>query len=200
MKKFLVLIVTLALFAGCKRSVIVDSQDELLLKKASLCVTIQSGTLTTSTGEIIKPGYMENGYNYQAHIYNGEYAPGWNLVMKWNDAWLSNQDCNGDGKLDRPTDNGGSYKGSGAWLTNHWTNVYQNNDGIECTYDEFTKIVAVPVDAELKDGYYYNADGTQIGEAIWGDFAIVEYVVNDPCGGTEGVQYKSPDHPGLGNW
>ncbi|MCK4581454.1 MAG: hypothetical protein KAU10_08875, partial [Dehalococcoidia bacterium] len=22
------------------------------------------------------------------------------LVMKWNDAWLSNKDCNGDGKLD----------------------------------------------------------------------------------------------------
>jgi hypothetical protein len=43
--------------------------------------------------------------------------------MKWNDAWLSNQDCDGDGLLDRhygfP-----SYIDSGAWETNHMLDTY----------------------------------------------------------------------------
>ncbi|MCK9411499.1 MAG: hypothetical protein M0Q53_04305 [Prolixibacteraceae bacterium] len=47
---------------------------------------------------------------------------------------------------------------------------------------------------------YYNADGTVIGQEIWGSFAIVESIVNDPCANMHGVQYKSPDHAGLGNW
>ena len=166
------------------------------------CTTIQSGELTDSQGNVITPGYNENGYNYQAHIYNGEYSPGWNLVMKWNDAWLSNQDCDGDGKLDRPLDENDRqyYFGSGAWCTNHWTTTYTDVDGNECVYDEFIKIVAVPEDAGLTDGYWYAADGKEIGENIWGQFAIIQYIVNDPCEGVEGVQYKSPDHPGLGNW
>ena len=45
------------------------------------------------------------------------------LMMKWNDAWLSNTDCNSDGSLDRH--NGFvSYIGSGAWLTNHQQGTY----------------------------------------------------------------------------
>jgi len=37
------------------------------------------------------------------------------LMMKWNDAWLSNMDRDGDGKLDRYY-GFESYIGSGAWL------------------------------------------------------------------------------------
>lgn len=44
--------------------------------------------------------------------------------MNWNNAWLSNQDCNSDNILDRPSDEGGTYRGSGAWLTNHATGTY----------------------------------------------------------------------------
>lgn len=140
---------------------------------------------------------MANGYNYQAHIYNGEYYPGWFLVMKWNDAWLSNKDCDHEGLLDRPA----NYIGSGAWCTNHWTSTYTLDDGTVCEYDEFIKIIAVPEDATLGgDGYWYNAEGVQIGENIWDAFAIIQVVVNDPCSGIEGVQYLSPDHAGLGNW
>ncbi|MEN8123664.1 MAG: hypothetical protein ABFR32_00935, partial [Bacteroidota bacterium] len=66
--------------------------------------------------------------------------------------------------------------------------------------DEFIKIIAVPEDATLTDGHWFNADGTVIGPVIWGSFAIIQEVINDPCAGIEGIQYKSPDHPGLGNW
>ena len=64
-----------------------------------------------------------------------------NLIMKWNDAWLSNMDQDDDGALDRYY-GFESYIGSGAWLTNHMTGV--NDDGTHWTY--FTKIVAVPDD------------------------------------------------------
>ena len=32
------------------------------------CATIQSGTLLTSDGQVIVPGYDQWGYNYQAHL------------------------------------------------------------------------------------------------------------------------------------
>ena len=155
-----------------------------------------------SQGNIITTGYnTATNYNYQAHMYNGDYwGNGGNLIMKWNDAWLSNKDCDGDGMLDRPDDNDGTYIGSGAWLTNHYTETYTDDFGNTCNYTEFIKIIAAPSDAYVDNGFWYNADGTEIGEVIWGSFAIIQYVINDPCEGQTGKYYKSPDHPGLGNW
>ena len=51
-----------------------------------------------------------------------------NLLMKWNDAWLSNKDCGGDGLLDRHYGLA-SYIGSGAWTTNHQSGAYIGEDG-----------------------------------------------------------------------
>jgi opacity protein-like surface antigen len=77
------------------------------------CTTIQDGTLLTSDGQVITTGYDQWGYNYQAHLFNGYYCDAYRdadwcqpyrddqLSMKWNDAWLSNKDCDGDGLLDR---------------------------------------------------------------------------------------------------
>ncbi|MCR4410062.1 MAG: hypothetical protein QHH43_06100 [Candidatus Saccharicenans sp.] len=121
------------------------------------------------------------------------------LSMKWNDAWLSNMDCDGDGQLDRHYGYS-SYIGSGAWLTNHQPGTYKDATGKECQWTWFEKIVAVPADATLKDGKWYRADGTEIGPAIWGSFAIIQSVYNDPCGGYHGVEYLSPAGPGLGKW
>lgn len=97
------------------------------------CETIQSGNLKASDNTTINTGYDQWGYNYQAHMFNGWYQnntrtgtpvnEGDRLMMKWNDTWLSNQDCNDDGKLDRPA----SYRGSGAWLTNHATGTYKGS-------------------------------------------------------------------------
>ena len=202
MKKVLIfsaMIITIFLIIGsCKKNQISNEfqPSDQDLKGGRHCWTIPGGQIYTSQGELITPGYMENGYNYQAHIYQGEFQPGWNLLMKWNDEWLSNMDCNQDGFLDRPL----NYIGSGAWCTNHWSTTYLDEDGNECIYSKFTKIIAVPAGAYEENGYWYNADGTEIGESIWGPFAIVQLIIEDPCQGVEGAQYISPDHPGLGGW
>jgi hypothetical protein len=174
------------------------------------CTTIQSGELLTSGGDVITPGYDQWGYNYQANMFNGTYCDAYhdaawcqpykddNLQMKWNNAWLSNQDCDGDGLLDRHYGHD-SYIGSGAWLTNHMSGTYEQ-DGVVCEWDYFTKILAAPADATLVGGVWYAADSTEMGPAIWGEFAITQEVTNDACAGIEGVQYLSPDHAGFGGW
>lgn len=59
----------------------------------------------------------------------------------------------------------------------------------------FTKIVAVPEDAELKEGVWYTADGTEIGPEIWGSFATIQTVESG-----EGATYVSPNGAGLGQF
>jgi len=172
------------------------------------CTTIPSGELYTSDEEVITVGFDEYGYNYQAHMFNGRYCDSdrkiggdycdVDLIMKWNDAWLSNKDCDGDGKLDRHYGYD-SYIGSGAWLTNHQSGAYED-DGKTCKWYWFVKIVAVPEDAYSDGGIWYTADGTEIGPIIWGAFAEIQSVYNDPCGGYHGVEYLSPAGPGLGKW
>jgi hypothetical protein len=174
------------------------------------CTKIQSGELLASDGTVLTTGYDQWGYNYQAHMFNGFYCDAYRdaawcqpykdieLMMKWNDAWLSNVDCDADGVLDRHY-GFGSYIGSGAWLTNHQRGSYEL-DGQTCNWDYFVKIIAAPADATLVGGIWYAADGTEIGPVIWGSFAIIQQVENDPCAGIEGVQYLSPDHAGFGGW
>ena len=174
------------------------------------CVTIQSGELVGSDGNVINVGYDSWGYNYQARLFNGFYCDSYRdavwcqpykdieLMMKWNDAWLSNKDCDGDGLLDRHFGYD-SYIGSGAWLTNHqsgWVEV--NGKMRKWTY--FVKIVAAPEDAYTENGFWYAADGIEIGPVIWGAFATIQQVSNDPSAGEHGILYKSPSGPGLGKW
>lgn len=174
--------------------------------------TLLFGAAPALAAPPIKTGFDEYGYNYQAHLFKGPYSDydrvhggpfsDVNLQMKWNDAWLSNQDRDNDGKLDRhygfP-----SYIGSGAWLTNHDTGV--NEDGSVWTY--FVKIIAVPANATKTGGIWYAVDGTIIGPDIWGQFAVIQQVITGeippefvaydlPFPGN----YKSPSGPGLGNW
>ncbi len=175
----------------------------------SQCVTIQDGTLEASTGEILTTGYDEFGYNYQAHIFNGRYCDydrviggpyeDVELVMKWNDAWLSNKDCLPfSGLLDRHYGYD-SYIGSGAWCTNHQSGKVEV-DGKLRKWTYFVKIVAAPADAYKDLDYWYTADGIEIGPVIWGDFAITQQVSNDPAAGKHGILYKSPAGPGFGKF
>lgn len=181
-----------------------------LAKSNNGCTTIQDGTLLTSDGELITTGYDEWGYNYQAHMFNGmwcdyhpNYRPGgaWHewcmenygdveLMMKWNDAWLSNKDCDEDMLLDRHFGYV-SYIGSGAWLTNHQRGSYVGDDGKTHHWEDFVKIVAKPTDP-----YDCTAVG---GVEIWGAFCIIQSVYNDPYGGYHGLEFKAA-RPGLGNW
>jgi len=179
-------------------------------KKNAQCTTIQSRDLVTSDGETITPGNDDWGYNYQAHLFNGMYCDAYhnadwcqpyvdiNLQMKWNDAWLSNKDCDGDGLLDRHYGYD-SYLGTGAWLTNHQSGEY-DEEGETCKWNYYVKIVAAPVDAVKEDGTWYTADGVEIGAVIWGDFAVVQTVENDPCAGLHGIQYVSLAAPGFGKY
>ncbi len=126
------------------------------------------------------------------------------LMMKWSDEWLSNKDCNRDGKLDRgykcdPV-NANNSGCEGAWLTNHQSGTDVDADGNEYKWTYFVKIVAAPTDAEKVDGIWYAADGTEIGPVIWGSFAIVQQVENDAGAGLHGVQYLSPSGPGFGHF
>ncbi len=178
------------------------------------CATIQDGTIVDSINdEPITLGFDEYGYNYQAHLFRGAYSdyrrglpvpfPNVDLQMKWNDAWLSNKDCDDDDLLDRH--NGfDSYIGSGAWLTNH--DIGFNDDGDRWTY--FVKIVAVPVGAYLDDDeIWYTADDIEIGPDIWGQFAVIEQIITGDIP-SDFVDYDlpfvdpywSPSGPGLGKW
>lgn len=117
------------------------------------------------------------------------------LIMKWNDAWLSNKDCDPDGKLDRHYGYD-SYIGSGAWETNH-----QSGGKGKDHWVYFCKIIAVPQDADTGEPSWeggmtwYTADGTMIGPQIWGAFAIIQEVESG-----EGATYVSPAGPGFGKW
>jgi hypothetical protein len=175
------------------------------------CTTIQDGTLLTSDSRVITTGFDEWGYNYQGHLFNGTYCDAYrnaawcqewkddNLLMKWNDAWLSNKDCDGDGLLDRHYGYD-SYIGSGAWETNHQSGTYEGENGEVCRWNYFVKIVAAPADAYAEGGVWYTANGTEIGPVIWGEFAIIQEISNDTCTGDHGVQYLSPAGPGFGKW
>jgi len=182
--------------------------------------TIQDGILTDTHGNLLVLGYDAYGYNYQGHMFNGWYhnvgrppvpwteasliAAGksttW-LVMKWNDAWLSNMDCDGDGKLDRPS----PVIGSGAWETNHQRGT--NPDGSRWYY--FCKIVAVPTTAVWKDNdgdglktkyidTWETPSGVLIGQMIWSSYAITFKVSNDPSVPEHGVLYNPPAPTGFG--
>ena len=349
--------------AGCGLLTVPPAEESQLDSKVkpSDCVTIKDGILLTSSGDPIVLGYDEWGYNYQAHMFEGYYCDSYRdadwcqpwkdvgLIMKWNDAWLSNKDCDGDELLDRHY-GFSSYIGSGAWLTNHqwgsydivdelnigdetsevghnlegwsdiwdWGGGYGNAadlgyslrllmgpgdgcgedyreayftmdtkcavadklilhhldgsqddnfsvyiwDGIDwelidsydsqgggenwvtteytflprsgelkfklvatgkvttwcntwgqvafswakiesespCYWDYFCKIVAAPSDATLEEGCWVNADGTVIGPVIWGAFAVIQRVYNDPCAGEAGVYDLSPAGPGFGHF
>jgi len=201
-KKLIAIVVAVVLLLAMTAPVMAGQPEK--------CTTIKDGGLVDSLGNPLVLGYDQWGYNYQAHMFNGWYensgrpttpvteSDTW-LQMKWNDAWLSNKDCDGDGKLDRhygfP-----SYIGSGAWLTNHqWD---ENEDGSQWNY--FVKIVAVPADAHriglANTGTWYTADDTEIGPDIWGEFAVIQEVYNDPYEGSQGIAYLSPSGPGLGKW
>ncbi len=190
MRRFAILVASLALVIGLT----VGFESTVMAGKPGGCATIQGGTITDSAGNTISVGYDEFGYNYQSHMFNGTYDSsdrnidgtywGWTgdwvddqLLMKWSDDWLSNTDCDGDGKLDRGEDKAGTSHG---WLTNHVTGDYFDVDGNVQNYTWFVKIVWV---------------GS--GGSLWGAYEIIQEVYNDPAAGFTGLQFKI-GAPGLG--
>lgn len=175
-----------------------DSQgNETGWAQSNNCTTIQSGQITDSAGNPLSTGYDQYGYNYQAHMFNGTYDSSdrnidgtyWgivadyvddHLIMKWSDEWLANVDCNDDGKLDRGLVDGVVGGTSLGWLTNHVQGDYTDTDGNVQTYTTFVKIV-----------------WTGPGSPLWGQYTIIEEVLNDPAGGSTGLVDKH-GAPGFG--
>ena len=118
------------------------------------------------------------------------------VSIKWNDAWLSNQDCDGDGKLDRPN----SYVGSGAWTTNHQSGNEDEKGNPIPQWMYFVKIVALPTNAVCAggNGSMCSVNGQEFGYRIWDDMAIVQQVYSDPALGYHGLLFNSPLTAGLG--
>jgi len=151
----------------------------------------------TTTLVCAKGGFDQWGYNYQANIFNGYYenyarpetpvtdSDIW-LQMKWNDAWLDENKVRHEGY---PT-----YIDSGAWLTNHMWGTYETGE----EWDYFVKIIAVSSDDTLIDGNWYDPDGILIGYVIWGQFAVIQEVSNDPVLGDDGLIYNTPSPTGFG--
>lgn len=155
------------------------------------------GDDSTYYQRLVDEGYFGTAADAEAYMTSTvnwlwQYRNIW-LVMKWNDAWLSNMDCVGDGSLDRHYGYA-SYIGSGAWETNHMWGT--NTDGAKWNY--YVKIVAVPADATLDSGIWYDSEGVEIGTSIWGSFAIIFQVSNDPSVPEHGVLYNPPSPTGFG--
>ncbi len=164
------------------------------------CATIKDGGLTDTLGNPIRLGFDPFGYNYQAHEFNGTYDSADRVLdgkyygqtgdyvddrlrMKWSDDWLANRDCNGDGRLDRGAPGSiGSPIISQGWLTNQVEGDYDSDgDGTQdAHYTEFIKIVWVGP-----------------GGSLWGQYEIIQEVLNDPVGGVHGLRSKVAA-PGLG--
>ena len=217
-------IVLLVLFmVGCENSINPtqpqtqsNSEGMSLAKPGDGCATIKDGTIVDSKGNPISMGYDEWGYNYQSHMFNGDYGnysrpdvlveTGIKLMMKWSDTWLANTDCNGDGKLDRGYDcdpiNANSSGCPGAWLTNHMSGTDILADGTEYKWTYFTKIITPSTANEdyKLGGIWYDVNDVEIGPVIWGAFATVQTVSNDKFYDERGILYKSLVNPGFGYW
>jgi len=116
------------------------------------------------------------------------------LMMKWNDAFISNVDREGDGVLDTHYGFDG-YIGSGAWLMNHISDVGEHGQKVQ-----FAKIVAAPADAivvlvEDQGEFWQAADGRLIGPVHWGEFAIIQQIFSG-----RDAKNISPFGPGLGKF
>ena len=214
---FILIALAVGLFLGCQGNEtpleVANSTtiDEGWVKEnivVNPCVTISDGTIQSIYKYDIEPGFNDLGYNYQAYFFKGFYcdsSPYWEcsteyedvkLVMKWNDAWLSNADCDDDKLLDRHL-GFNSYFGSGAWLTNDISGKYYDAEGTMCKWSFYVKIVAVPVNSYIENDIWYTAGGDEIGPVIWEKFAIIETISDDPCGEIDGVPWTSPEHENL---
>ncbi len=111
--------------------------------------------------------------------------------MKWSDDWLSNLDCNYDGKLDRGGAAGANANISKGWVTNQVEGDYIGGDGDSHHYTYFVKIV-------YDGGAACNASSPA---CLWGLYTIIEEVYNDPYGGYHGVNHSNLARPaGFGSY
>jgi hypothetical protein len=154
------------------------------------CTLIEDGTLKLSDGTPVVVGEDSWGYDYQEHTFQGDYCAGsrqlscpyqgTELAMIWNDAWLSNQDCDHDGKLD--THHGfASFRGSDAEMHGAMHGRYTDSAGQPCDYFYYYRYVAAPLNATKSNNQWYASDGTLLGSVVWTDFYVAGTSYNTVC-------------------
>jgi hypothetical protein len=130
-------------------------------------------------------------------------------MEKWNDAWLSNEDCGTqdasgkytkrnvpDNTLDRHY-GFNSYHGSGARQIGYYRDEYTGSGGEVCELNTLLGVKAVPKGAKLDSGKWY-FHGIEFGlaeyEGLEGfqGLAVVLRSVDDPCGESLISEYSSP--------
>lgn len=186
----------------------------VILLMAVALLSVQSSH-TQSCVRLFKPGFDQFGYNYTAHIFRGTYDTSdrtiddtyWGstgdyvddrLIMKWSDDWLTDVDCNGDGKLDRGGPGGAGI--SKGWLTNHVVGDYLDPiDGSMQQYEWFVKIVYMDTTKyyAMNGNWYDAATNELIGPQLWGAYCIIQEVYNDTGAHQHGVTWKA-SRPGFG--
>ncbi len=155
------------------------------------CTALTDGGITDSSGAPVRVGWDTWGYNYFEQSFSGSFMNfrrgdkkyeayrGVELEMRWNDAWLSTTDCNGDGRLDRHA-GFETYIGSGAQLTTRKWREYDDESGRTCSWSQLTVFQAAPTGANKRQGYWY-LDGKTLGPVVWGQFYVAEEVFEDSC-------------------
>jgi len=119
------------------------------------------------------------------------------LEIRWNEAYRSRTDHDGDGWFDRHWGSD-TYQGSDAWYTNRVRGVYAGQE-----MRTYSKVAAAPANAVLTDGFWYTDEGEEFGYAV-DDAAIGMAGVYDWQEGVgvlyEGVGYErsSKKHNGRG--
>ena len=168
-----------------------DEEDDSNEKpKKDTCRKIGDGGIFTQSGDPIIMGFDAFGYNYQAHKFQG-FADNASrnvppvtggkvyLKMKWNDTYLSNRDCDGNGHLDRHYGHATFY-GTDAWLTNMYKWSYIGDDGEVHWVHWFLKATAKP-NAEFSCA--------SIGADIFNShFCWAKSEYRDPYGGSQGLE------------
>jgi hypothetical protein len=163
---------------------------------ATECTTIKDAVkegqpLISPYGDMAVMGFNEYGFNYQAHLFNGDFCDhfieyregqpqhewcvenfeGVKFISRWSDTLLSNVDCNGDGYLDFNL----NLYGTDAWVT---TKIF--GDG----WFEYMKFLAKP---------YPEFDCTEIGGAnVQGRGFLDQFCVIQQIG-----DRNNPDSKGL---
>lgn len=191
------------------------------LAKPQKCTTIKDGVLKYPVGhylegQLLTTGYDIYGFNYQAHRFDGcfvnylrsyhgsppyEGECSMHFSLKWNDAYLSNKDCDGDGYLDRDWS-----LGSGAWRFEQQRGEYMNEDGEICTYSFFAKLIVPPSGSyvgepcDSRGCTWYTSSGEEIGLQRHVYFAMISAITHDSCGRYSGPYYLSSLPVGLGYW
>ncbi|MCK4918626.1 MAG: hypothetical protein KAS02_02495 [Candidatus Pacebacteria bacterium] len=157
------------------------------------CVHVNNGTLVDRVGGTIPPtGYDKWGYDYGQQRFKGTICsasrgedpfckPPYQTVehmesskqrMIWNDAFISTQDCDGDGMLDRHA-GFDTYIGSGAWIMISLEGSYTEKGVTYRGKSSAKHIAAEPTDV-LRDGKWYNSKGKYLGKKLWEYFIFTD--------------------------